>query len=129
VQREIPAGRNPFAYFKRVIVSIDTLKNTDQYKHHLEQIRWDAVVIDESHNLINRGSLRNQLAQLLAPRTLALILASATLHNGNARSFAELIALLDPAAIRDPERYDADDIKHLFIRRRPLVRWGASPSR
>ncbi|MGW7356339.1 SNF2-related protein [Streptomyces sp. NPDC054802] len=117
VQREIPAGRNPFTYFKRVIVSIDTLKNTDQYKHHLEQIRWDAVVIDESHNLINRGSLRNQLAQLLAPRTDALILASATPHNGNARSFAELIALLDPAAIRDPEHYDADDIKHLFIRR------------
>ncbi|MEB8339425.1 DEAD/DEAH box helicase [Streptomyces endophyticus] len=117
VQREIPAGRNPFTYFKRVIVSIDTLKNTDQYKHHLERIAWDAVVIDESHNLINRGSLRNQLAQLLAPRTDALILASATPHNGDARSFAELISLLDPAAIRDPDRYDADDIKHLFIRR------------
>ncbi|MEN8653403.1 DEAD/DEAH box helicase [Streptomyces sp. 21So2-11] len=117
VQREIPAGRNPFTYFKRVIVSIDTLKNTDQYKHHLERIAWDAVVIDESHNLINRGSLRNQLAQLLAPRTDALILASATPHNGNARSFAELIALLDPAAIRDPERYEAKDIEHLFIRR------------
>ena len=27
IQREIPAGRNPFTYFKRVIVSIDTLKN------------------------------------------------------------------------------------------------------
>ncbi|MFF2125605.1 SNF2-related protein [Streptomyces olivochromogenes] len=117
IQREIPAGRNPFTYFKRVIVSIDTLKNTDQYKHHLERIQWDAVVIDESHNLINRGSLRNQLARLLAPQTDALILASATPHNGNARSFAELISLLDPAAIRDPERYEAKDIEHLFIRR------------
>ncbi|MEU2980888.1 DEAD/DEAH box helicase [Streptomyces hirsutus] len=117
IQREIPAGRNPFTYFKRVIVSIDTLKNTDQYKHHLERISWDAVVIDESHNLINRGSLRNQLAQILAPRTDALILASATPHNGDAKSFAELIGLLDPAAIRDPERYRAEDIDHLFIRR------------
>jgi len=117
VQREIPAGRNPFTYFKRVIVSIDTLKNTDQYKHHLERITWDAVVIDESHNLINRGSLRNQLAKLLAPRTDALILASATPHNGDARSFAQLIDLLDPAAISDPERYSAKDIEHLFIRR------------
>ncbi|MEV0524571.1 DEAD/DEAH box helicase [Streptomyces sp. NPDC050439] len=117
VQREIPAGRNPFTYFKRVIVSIDTLKNTDQYKHHLEHIKWDAVVIDESHNLINRGSLRNQLARVLAPQTDALILASATPHNGDARSFAELISLLDPAAIRDPEHYEADDIKHLFMRR------------
>ncbi|MEU7185239.1 DEAD/DEAH box helicase [Streptomyces sp. NPDC045369] len=117
IQREIPAGRNPFTSFKRVIVSIDTLKNTDQYQHHLEQIRWDAVVIDESHNLINRGSLRNQLARTLAPRTDALILASATPHNGDARSFAELIDLLDPTAIRDPENYRAQDIDHLFIRR------------
>lgn len=117
IQREIPAGRNPFTYFKRVIISIDTLKNTHQYKHHLERIHWDAVVIDESHNLINRGSLRNQLARLLAPQTDALILASATPHNGDARSFAELISLLDPAAIRDPERYEAKDIEHLFIRR------------
>ncbi|WP_328506483.1 DEAD/DEAH box helicase [Streptomyces sp. NBC_00391] len=117
IQREIPAGRNPFTYFKRVIVSIDTLKNTDQYKHHLERVNWDAVVVDESHNLINRGSLRNQLAKTLAPRTDALILASATPHNGDARSFAELISLLDPAAIRDPEHYRAEDIEHLFIRR------------
>jgi ERCC4-related helicase len=117
IQREIPAGRNPFTSFKRVIVSIDTLKNTDQYQHHLEQIRWDAVVIDESHNLINRGSLRNQLARTLAPRTDALILASATPHNGDAKSFAELIGLLDPVAIRDPESYRATDIEHLFIRR------------
>ncbi|WP_329184621.1 DEAD/DEAH box helicase [Actinacidiphila glaucinigra] len=117
IQREIPAGRNPFTYFKRVIVSIDTLKNTDQYKHHLERITWDAVVIDESHNLINKGSLRNQLARTLAPHTDALLLASATPHNGDACSFAELISLLDPAAIRDPEHYRAEDIKHLFIRR------------
>jgi prevent-host-death family protein len=82
-----------------------------------ELIRWDAVVIDESHNLINRDSLRNQLAQILAPRTDALLLASVTPHNGDAKSFAELIGLLDPAAIRDPEHYRADDIKHLFIRR------------
>ncbi|MDX2873107.1 DEAD/DEAH box helicase [Streptomyces ipomoeae] len=122
IQREIPAGRNPFTSFKRVIVSIDTLKNTDQYQHHLEQIRWDAVVIDESHNLINRGSLRNQLARTLAPRTDALILASATPHNGDARSFAELIGLLDPVAIRDPENYRAADIEHLFIRRTKISR-------
>ena len=27
VQQEIPAGRNPFAYFKRAIISVDTLKS------------------------------------------------------------------------------------------------------
>ena len=118
IQREIPAGRNPFTHYKRVIVSVDTLKNIGQYRHHLEKIHWDAVVIDESHNLINRGSQRNALARVLAPNTDALLLASATPHNGDGKSFAELISLLDPAAIADPNAYDAEkDLSHLFIRR------------
>lgn len=118
IQREIPAGRNPFTHYKRVIISVDTLKNIGQYRHHLERIQWDAVVIDESHNLINQGSQRRALAETLTPRTDALILASATPHNGDKRSFADLVSLLDPAAIVDRDHYDpADDLGHLFIRR------------
>jgi len=85
VRQKIPATRNPFTYYKRVIISIDTLKNAGRYRHHLEGIRWDAVVIDECHNLVNRGTLNNQLARVLAPRTDALILTSATPHNGRGR--------------------------------------------
>ncbi|MFH8788886.1 SNF2-related protein [Streptomyces roseoverticillatus] len=118
IQREIPAGRNPFTHYKRVIISVDTLKNIGQYRHHLERIQWDAVVIDESHNLINQGSQRRALAETLSPRTDALLLASATPHNGDKRSFADLVSLLDPAAIVDRDHYDpADDLGHLFIRR------------
>ncbi|WP_244236118.1 DEAD/DEAH box helicase [Micromonospora inaquosa] len=116
VQREIPAGRNPFAYFKRAIISVDTLKSA-VYAHHLEQTDWDAVVIDESHNLVNRGTQNNELARLLARKTDALILASATPHNGRAESFAELIHMLDEAAIADPSNYDVDQLEHLYIRR------------
>lgn len=118
IQREIPAGRNPFTHYKRVIISVDTLKNIGQYRHHLERIQWDAVVIDESHNLINPGSQRRALAEILGPRTDALLLASATPHNGDKQSFADLISLLDPAAIADPNHYDPEkDLGHLFIRR------------
>ncbi|MDY0812397.1 DEAD/DEAH box helicase [Kitasatospora purpeofusca] len=117
IQQEIPSGRNPFAYFKRVIVSVDTLKRDGQYAHHLDRTEWDAVVIDESHRLVNRGTDTNALAQLLARQTDALLLASATPHNGDARSFAELIKLLDPAAIVDPDRYEVADLEHLYIRR------------
>ncbi|MCX5206869.1 DEAD/DEAH box helicase [Streptomyces sp. NBC_00237] len=116
VQQEIPAGRNPFAHFKRVIVSVDTLKSAT-YAHHLENIDWDAVVIDESHNLVNKNTRNNRLARRLAERTDALILASATPHNGDAESFAELIRMLDPAAIADPKNYEVDDLAHLYIRR------------
>ncbi|MGW0971580.1 DEAD/DEAH box helicase [Streptomyces sp. NPDC002516] len=101
IQQDIPAGRNPFAYFKRAIISVDTLKS-DVYAHHLENTEWDAVVIDESHNLVNRGTKNNSLARLLARRTDALVLASATPHNGDAESFAELIGMLDEAGDRRP---------------------------
>ncbi|MPY39773.1 DEAD/DEAH box helicase [Streptomyces phyllanthi] len=116
VQQDIPAGRNPFAYFKRVIISVDTLKS-DVYAHHLEHTDWDAVVIDESHNLVNRGTKNNALARLLARKTDALVLASATPHNGDAASFAELVRMLDEAAIANPTQYDVGDLKHLYIRR------------
>ena len=117
IQREIPAGRNPFTYYKRIIISIDTLKNEGRYGQHLDAMHWDAVVIDESHNLIGERNLRNRLAKRLAKRTDALLLASATPHNGDARSFAELIDMLDPAAIADDRNYAAKDIAHLYIRR------------
>lgn len=117
VRRRIPAGRNPFTYYRRAIISIDTLKNVGRYRHHLENIRWDAVVIDECHNLMNRGALRNQLARVLAPRTDALLMLSATPHNGDPESFAELIRLLDPTAVADPTAVRSSDIEHLYVRR------------
>jgi SNF2 family DNA or RNA helicase len=98
VRQKLPATRNPFTYYKRVIVSIETLKS-DRYVAGLQQQRWDAVVIDESHNLSNSLTLNNRLARIVARNSEALILASATPHNGRKDSFAELIRLLDPAAV------------------------------
>lgn len=116
IRQTIPATRNPFTYFKRAIISIDTLK-TPRYRAHLEKRRWDAVVIDESHNLTNTGTLNNELARLLAPRTDALILASATPHNGKEESFAELLRLLDPTVVSAQGEIDYTAAKKLVIRR------------
>jgi len=116
IRQTIPASRNPFTYFKRAIISIDTLK-TPRYRAHLERRRWDAVVIDESHNLTNTGTLNNELARLLAPRTDALILASATPHNGKEESFAELLRLLDPTIVSPEGEIDYEAAKKFVIRR------------
>jgi SNF2 domain-containing protein len=67
VRQKLPATRNPFTYFKRAIISIDTLKSP-RYKAHLARQFWDAVVIDESHNLTNVGTQNNELARVLADR-------------------------------------------------------------
>ncbi|MER6062437.1 DEAD/DEAH box helicase [Streptomyces sp. NPDC001792] len=117
IERKIPVGRNPFAYYKRIIISMDTLKNAKRYGAWLQGIEWDAVVIDESHNLINRGSDRRILAELLAKQTDALILASATPHNGVMRDFTGLVRLLDPMAVKDEQNPKASELHHLMLRR------------
>ncbi|BAW93609.1 helicase domain protein [Actinomyces sp. Chiba101] len=116
VRRSVPATRNPFSVYHRAIISIDTLKS-DRYLSHLRRQRWDAVVIDESHNVTNRGTLNNRLADVLARQTDALILASATPHNGDPASFAELIRLLEPTAVRPDGALDEGAVKRLVIRR------------
>lgn len=116
VRRRLPASRNPFSVYKRAIVSIDTLKN-DTYLNHLRKFRWDAVVIDESHNITNRSTQNNRLAATVAPMTDALILASATPHNGKKESFAELVRLLEPTAVSPDDDINEDELSRLVVRR------------
>lgn len=116
VRRILPASRNPFTYFSRVIVSMDTLKSP-KYRAQLEKVRWDAVVIDEIHNATNVGTQNNELARTLAPTTEALLLASATPHNGDPESFKEILRLLDPTAVMPDGTIDKDAVRRLLIRR------------
>lgn len=120
VQERIPEQHNPFYYYDKSIISIDTLKNNGLYRTFLENAWWDVIVIDEAHNVAERsahGSLRSQLADLLASRSDSLILLSATPHDGSPRSFASLMNMLDPTAIANRDHYDRKDIKGIFIRR------------
>lgn len=116
VRQKLPASRNPFTYFPRVIVSMDTLKSP-KYRAQLEKVRWDAVVIDEIHNATNVGTQNNDLARTLAPTTEALILASATPHNGDPESFKEILRLLDPTSVMPDGTIDAHAAERLIIRR------------
>ena len=116
VRQKLPATRNPFTMYKRAIISIDTLKS-DRYLAHLRHHRWDAVVIDESHSVTNSATQNNRLARVLAPNTDALILASATPHNGRKESFAELIRLLEPTAVTANDDLVAHEAHRLVVRR------------
>ena len=127
IRRDLPSNHNPFHYYDKTIVSIDTIKRDSEYRVHLENARWDIIVIDEAHNVAKRGksnSQRARLADLLSSRSDTLIMLSATPHDGSASSFASLMNMLDPTAIPDPDNYteqdikdNGDDIKGLFIRR------------
>lgn len=120
IRASLPSNYNPFFYYDKTIVSIDTLKRDVEYRTHLENAYWDIIVIDEAQNVARRGdkqAQRSRLASLLAGRSDTMIMLSATPHDGHAESFASLMNMLDPTAIANPKDYTADDIKGLFIRR------------
>ncbi len=120
IRASLPSNYNPFFYYDKTIVSIDTLKRDVEYRTHLENAYWDIIVIDEAQNVAERGdhqAKRSRLAKLLADRSDTMIMLSATPHDGRAKSFASLMNMLDPTAIADPDNYTPDDIKGLCIRR------------
>ncbi|MED4600211.1 DEAD/DEAH box helicase [Paenibacillus validus] len=120
IRSELPSNYNPFFYYDKTIVSIDTLKRDLEYRTHLENAWWDIIVIDEAHNVAERGgrqAQRAKLAKLLSERSDTLIMLSATPHDGRSESFASLMNMLDPTAIANPHDYSKEDIKGLCIRR------------
>lgn len=121
MKHRIPTNHNPLHYFDKAIISIDTLKQDGSYSYRaaLEQCSWDIIVIDEAHNVAERGSnsKRAKLAKLLASRSDTLIMLSATPHDGRAESFASLMNMLNPTAIANPSEYTREDIKGMCVRR------------
>jgi len=121
VRNKIPANMNPFFYYDKSIISIDTLKQEALYRSYIEESYWDIIIIDEAHNVADRnsGSQKSKLAKLIASRCDTLMMLSATPHDGKAESFASLLNMLDPTAIANPKDYDRADFedKKLVIRR------------
>lgn len=119
IRNKIPTYHNPFYFYDKAIISVDTLKRERAYRNYLEKANWDIIVIDEAQHVADRGSGsdRARLARLLSGRSDTLLLLSATPHDGKPRSFASLMNMLDPTAIANPDNYGREDINGLFIRR------------
>ncbi|MBN1485503.1 MAG: DEAD/DEAH box helicase, partial [Chloroflexia bacterium] len=112
MERELPAGANPWAHYRCLITSVDYAKQPAIKNQILEQ-SWDAVLFDEAHQVAKPHQSgpdqrvrmdRWELAQALAvsPRVRHLLLLTATPHNGYTDSFASLLRLLDVGAVRGP---------------------------
>ncbi len=112
MERELPAGANPWEHYRHLITSVDYAKQPAIKNQILEQ-RWDIVVIDEAHQVAKPHQSgpdqrvrmdRWELAEALAanPRVRHLLLLTATPHNGYTDSFASLLRMLDVEAVAGP---------------------------
>jgi superfamily II DNA or RNA helicase len=101
IRKSTELGANPFDHIAIGLASMDFLKQ-ESVLDLLERATYDVVVIDEVHHCMDLGtsgeredSLRRRMAEVLTRRCDCLILATATPHDGNDRSFASLCELLD----------------------------------
>lgn len=89
--------------YKHVIGSIDRLKEEQHLEKLLRADHWDLIIFDEAHRLSRRqyglkydASDRFQLANLMRSKTKAMVLLSATPHQGKQDKFQSLLMLLNP---------------------------------
>ncbi len=110
MERELPAGTNPWEAYPVLITSVDYAKQP-AIKNQILEVAWDAVLVDEAHQVARphlsspdqRAKMdRHELADLLAPRVRHLLLLTATPHNGYSDSFASLLDLLNVDAVDGP---------------------------
>jgi len=112
MDRELPAGANPWEHYPYLITSVDYAKQPAIKNQILEQ-RWDIVLFDEAHQVAKPHQSgpdqrvrmdRWELGQALAgsDRVRHLLLLTATPHNGYTDSFASLLSMLGVGAVLGP---------------------------
>jgi superfamily II DNA or RNA helicase len=125
--------QNLWRQFDRVVCSMDAVKPierrrgwTDEQLAETNRRRfedlitadWDLIIVDEAHRL--GGSTdqvaRFQLGQGLSDAAPALLLLSATPHQGKADAFRRLMSLLDADAFPDEESIVRDRVMPYVVR-------------
>jgi len=113
---------NVFAQEARLIASM-TLLSRQVFLDELRQApAYDVVIVDEAHNVAQRGSGTKRLVVLareLARKSSegALLLLTATPHDGKTESFMSLLRLLDPHIELRDGRVATASASRLIVRR------------
>jgi ERCC4-related helicase len=101
-QTSLAEGIKPWVYFDRIITSTEYLKKQEVYTSAFA-LRWDVVVVDEAHYLAESGTTFNpyltnraRLGKRLRDNAEAILLLTATPHNGYKHSFRSLLEVVEP---------------------------------
>ncbi|XXT18752.1 helicase-related protein [Sorangium sp. So ce429] len=105
IRHENELGANPFDHVALGIVSLQFARQ-EKVVADIERSHFDLVIIDEAHHVAKLGSAGDRadsqqrtLAEVLAQRSDALLLLTATPHDGFDAHFASLLHLLDPSLL------------------------------
>lgn len=96
----LPADVNPWSLPGIFLATFDFIKRPEALKP-LEEVIWDAIVVDEAHNA-TPGSARHAAVHALALRARRVILLSATPHGGDPEQFRALCSLGSPGENSPP---------------------------
>ncbi len=121
-RRELEAGTNPWAYEPHIITSMDFLKRPDGAFREIQGLHWDVIIVDEAHHLAPSGAAESdkqltRLGRFLAESSDALLLLTATPHNGYDESMATLLSFLDPSLVLDGKKLIPNRYRRHYIRR------------
>jgi len=122
-RRSLEAGSNPWAIESRVIASVDFIKRREGAFRELSASRWDVIIIDEAHHLAagrndDEVTDRYRLARWIATEnTGALLLLTATPHDGYDENFASLLELLEPSLVTPGRPLRFEHYRRHMVRR------------
>ena len=121
-RRSLEVGTNPWSAEPRVIASVDFIKRREGAFRELSASRWDVIIIDEAHHLASGNddemTDRFRLARWLATEnTGALLLLTATPHDGYDENFKALLSLLEPSIIVPGRDLKYDQYRRHMVRR------------
>lgn len=110
-----PSG-NPFRDHDRLILRMDQVARSDDYRRMFEEVEWDIAIVDEAHRMSAqfrngygevRRTRRFHLGEVLAAAAENLLLMTATPHSGKEEDFQLFLTLLDPDRFAGRYRDDA----------------------
>ena len=131
-RQESCASGNFFAEQDRLIVRLDQLARSDDYREKLAGTNWDLIIVDEAHKLAAsffggevKKTQRFELGEQLGGLCRHFLLMTATPHNGKEADFQLFLSLLDSDRFygkfrEGAHKVDVSDLMRRMVKERLL---------
>ena len=104
---------------QQLITSMAFLRQ-DEFQPALDEAFWDVVIVDEAHKAAKRGGSPSQtstMVERVSSNSDALLLLSATPHDGKGEAFRSLVEYIDPFLVAEDQELTKEAVDRVMIRR------------